>query len=529
VDVLRRYHQRTIVLFLTLVIALAAWSMHIYGESTQNIRSRVIEQQRVLAIQAANGIDTHLYWLELELKRLATSPVWRTSNLDAWHATLRELLAFGGEIQIQDVGYIDANGILQAMARTPQMEGQNYSLLGYFQRSHDLDSDRTVYEVITYHTGKAWEKGLIMAQPVRLADGKFGGVVLFTLRLADLITKFLPPTSVDGGAIWLADELGQVYHPSRPLGFPVSMLFTDEKAYQELLRDARKGERFNSDIAAPEGKSQIVSIMPLKMAGKVWSVVVSTPGDLARMQTRHIFTDYVAFFLVAGGISLVNLFFHTRMIRQTHQELEEEIQTRKMLQEKMKHLAQHDNLTKLPNRWLFSDRLTQALTQAKRIGNQVAVLFLDLDRFKPINDNLGHDVGDGLLLAVAQQAKGCVREMDTVARLGGDEFGVILSGVDSPEEAAVVAEKIVHALHQPFLIKGHDCQIGVSIGIALYPDHGDEANLLLQRADIAMYGAKDRGRNQYQFFENVLEERHGDNGRNGGSVRYDERGHLSGI
>jgi diguanylate cyclase (GGDEF)-like protein/PAS domain S-box-containing protein len=165
------------------------------------------------------------------------------------------------------------------------------------------------------------------------------------------------------------------------------------------------------------------------------------------------------------------------------------------------HLAQHDALSGLANRALVNDRLAHAITAAERHNAKLAVLFIDVDRFKQINDSVGHAVGDRLLQAVAQRLLACVRHSDTVGRLGGDEFIVILSEVSHSDDAAISADKLLVALSRPYNIDTHDIHITASIGIATYPDDALDGETLLKHADVAMYHAKDGGRNQHQFFE----------------------------
>ena len=171
----------------------------------------------------------------------------------------------------------------------------------------------------------------------------------------------------------------------------------------------------------------------------------------------------------------------------------------KRTNEQITHLAHHDNLTELPNRILFYDRLNQEIKKARRHKESVAVLFLDLDGFKTINDTLGHDSGDTLLREAAGRIVTCVRDSDTVARIGGDEFTVILSSIPTRESIVNVAKKIVEAIADPFMLNGKNCRITVSIGIALYPDNGETAEQLLKIADAAMYLAKNSGKNRYRF------------------------------
>jgi diguanylate cyclase (GGDEF)-like protein/PAS domain S-box-containing protein len=181
-----------------------------------------------------------------------------------------------------------------------------------------------------------------------------------------------------------------------------------------------------------------------------------------------------------------------------------DITERTYAEEQIKHLAYHDALTTLPNRLLFKDRVTVAISHAQRHDARVAVLFLDLDRFKVINDSLGHNIGDQLLQAVAARVQSCVRDSDTVARLGGDEFTLLLPELTHAEDAALVAQKILEAVRYPFHIEGREFYITTSIGISIFPDDGVDAENLIKSADTAMYQAKEQGRDNYQLFNAVV-------------------------
>jgi diguanylate cyclase (GGDEF)-like protein/PAS domain S-box-containing protein len=174
---------------------------------------------------------------------------------------------------------------------------------------------------------------------------------------------------------------------------------------------------------------------------------------------------------------------------------------------KMTHLAQYDALTDLPNRVLLTERLIQAIGLAERHEKQVALLFVDLDYFKHINDSLGHAIGDQLLQSVARRLVSCVRGTDTVCRQGGDEFVILLAEIDQPQDAAHVAEKLLFALTTPHLIERHELHVTPSIGISVYPDDGDDVDTVMQHADTAMYHAKASGRNNYQFFTSDMNAR----------------------
>src|SRR6266498_972559 len=180
---------------------------------------------------------------------------------------------------------------------------------------------------------------------------------------------------------------------------------------------------------------------------------------------------------------------------------------RKRAEEKVKHLAFHDSLTGLPNRLLFSDRLRVGMVHANRYREKLAVLFLDIDRFKVINDSLGHSIGDELLRRIAERVGGCIRQEDTIARLGGDEFTVLLPGIAKEEDAATIANKILEAVRLPFFIEHRELFITTSIGVTLYPDDGADPETLVRNADTSMYRAKEQGRDNYQLYAPAMNSR----------------------
>jgi diguanylate cyclase (GGDEF)-like protein/PAS domain S-box-containing protein len=181
-----------------------------------------------------------------------------------------------------------------------------------------------------------------------------------------------------------------------------------------------------------------------------------------------------------------------------------DISERKEAQEVINFQAYHDLLTHLPNRALLKDRLSLAIAHARRNKRRLAVMFLDLDRFKLVNDTLGHSMGDRLLKAVANRLQSCLRRGDTLARFGGDEFTLLLPEVRTKDDVVVIASKILDRLNSPFVIDGHELFVGASIGISIYPEAGDSEEALIQNADIAMYQVKGRGKNGYQFFSEEM-------------------------
>ena len=209
-----------------------------------------------------------------------------------------------------------------------------------------------------------------------------------------------------------------------------------------------------------------------------------------------IYLGYIGFLLTAiTGMSMIACL------------LEDEREASELATVEMEHLAYHDALTGLPNRPLFMDRLILALAQSSRSNQKLAVFFLDLDRFKDINDSLGHSTGDGLLKAVAERIRRCIREGDTVARFGGDEFTLLIPKIDQVEDAAKIAQKILETLKIPFSIADHELFLTTSIGISIHPGDGSDPETLVRNADTAMYRAKDQGRDNYQLYAPAMNAR----------------------
>lgn len=213
-------------------------------------------------------------------------------------------------------------------------------------------------------------------------------------------------------------------------------------------------------------------------------------GFLYEPDTSRDLTKLYILLVLFFGVSGIAFYIH-----RINRKLSLALNRSRAAEEHVRHLAHHDTLTDLPNRYLFSDRLNQALIKAKRDQQQLAVMFLDLDKFKPVNDKFGHDIGDRLLQEAALRLRNSLRESDTVSRVGGDEFIVLLRNVKDSEETLAVANKLCASLAQPFIINMHSINISVSIGIALYPDHGLSDLELLKHADEAMYHTKRNGQN----------------------------------
>jgi len=191
---------------------------------------------------------------------------------------------------------------------------------------------------------------------------------------------------------------------------------------------------------------------------------------------------------------------HERIFTAVLRDITERIQT----VERIRHLAHHDTLTGLPNRHLFTDRLHHAIKLSRRYDRALVLMFIDLDKFKPINDTLGHEAGDVVLIEVARRFREMIRESDTVARIGGDEFVILLEELDNVEIGPVVAEKVLECLEKPITVAGRECTLGASIGLACFPDDTMDADELMRYADEAMYAVKTSGRNGFQRYNSNL-------------------------
>jgi len=231
----------------------------------------------------------------------------------------------------------------------------------------------------------------------------------------------------------------------------------------------------------------------------------------AALAARRAFQDFVyQRFDVYGNLRIISVsgrpIFDDAGRFQGYRGTGRDITEQKRAEEQIRHMAHYDALTELPNRMLLHDRIGQAIAQAQRNQEVLAVLFIDLDRFKTVNDSLGHAVGDRLLKTVAGRLESCTRGSDTIARIGGDEFVVLLGDLKEPEDAGHVAQKVLDALAEPLMIDGHELKVTPSVGICAYPHDGQDVETLMRNADTAMYYAKQMGRNNYQFFTQAMTE-----------------------
>lgn len=290
------------------------------------------------------------------------------------------------------------------------------------------------------------------------------------------------------------------YDPGELVGRPVRDLFRDEAVFAAFAREAETAlERHGNFVGEQpmqrkDGSSLWVRGSAQKVSwdqggGAIWIVEDVTERRQAQDALLRIHDQLEE-----------RVAERTAALEDANVQLKSEIFERMQAEKRVWQIAHHDALTGLPNRSLLQDRLSQALIAATRGDSGVAVMFLDLDRFKRVNDSLGHDVGDALLKSVATRLLQVVRDVDTVCRLGGDEFVIVLGAVSSPDDAVMVAERVIEVLARPMDIMGHELRASTSIGISLFPEDGYDAQALMKNADTAMYSAKNRGRNNFQFF-----------------------------
>ena len=276
--------------------------------------------------------------------------------------------------------------------------------------------------------------------------------------------------------------------------------FLNDTVYQTLGFDKNEliGHHYSTLISSPS-KDQAQYVFTERRAGLRKSQNVEL-----KLKCRDD-SEYRYFDTTSMSVDLDNDNIHGEPVHGTYG-VARDITDRKQAQELINYQAYHDMLTRLPNRILMEDRLGLARTHALRNKQKLAIMFLDLDRFKWVNDTLGHTIGDRLLQSVAKRLEGCLRKGDTLARFGGDEFALILPNVNHEQDAEIIADKILSELKEPFSVDQHDLYVTSSIGIALYPEAGRTIETLIASADLAMYSVKDKGKNGYEFFDPTMNE-----------------------
>jgi diguanylate cyclase (GGDEF)-like protein/PAS domain S-box-containing protein len=330
----------------------------------------------------------------------------------------------------------------------------------------------------------------------------------------------------NGDERWVDFTLGVIEFEGKPAVLGTGFDITERKQAEEALRESEERFRtlvestFEGIVISENGKilqanesfaamfgyelPEVVGLSPSEMTTPESAELIMKnirSGNEKPYEITGVKKDGATFDIEVIGRSCL---YQGRNARVT---AFRDITEMKRAEETIKHLAYHDPLTDLPNRTLFEDRLTIALAQARRKKRMLAVMFLDLDHFKVVNDTVGHAEGDKLLRSVGERLTGLVREGDTVARVGGDEFALLSAEVAHVDDAAEIAERVLEGFRRSWVLRGHEFHVTTSVGIAVYPGDGDDAETLLRNADTAMYRAKERGRDNYQLYTPAMNAR----------------------
>lgn len=402
-----------------------------------------------------------------------------------------ELLPF--EV-IFTVTITDAQGAV--VASTDPFDADNVAGSGYFQRARENDG-MVISEPWFDDELNEWQ--LSFSRRRENAEGHFSGIVAVSLQANYFVSGYEADTIGENGMLGLVGTDG-VFR----IGRSGDDVFAAEEAdYDTLVSEgATDGSPTRLMVNPWDGVHRYTLARELYEFPLAIVVGVSKAEHLApvaALERTYIKRAIAASVLVVAVIVLL-IWLSLQLQRARIRVMNERVERARQVE----YLAFHDDLTDLPNRAFFSRLLVQEIQQSRRYGRQLSLLFLDLDGFKAINDSLGHDAGDELLQEVSQRLTQVLRESDVVARLGGDEFVVLIPQVNECAKIDVVADKVLATVCKPFTIAGHEFRISASVGIALFPEDGNDEQTLMKNADLAMYHAKEKGKNNYQFYSEKL-------------------------
>lgn len=392
------------------------------------------------------------------------------------------------------VSIADGKGNIVASTRPPA--AGNVADQDYFQSQRRTDAPSVGRSQQSPGSGE-WK--LQFSRRLNAADGRFAGIVMVSVDAAYFVSGYETSKLGEHGVLGILGTDG-IFRVRRS-GETVSVGGVVNYAAVVPATDEVKGEAVLStntwDGVRRYSSARQLYNFPL-------AVVVGLSADEQLVAARRDIRDYLWRASAGSLLLLLIVAVLGRMSRQLALSRQRVVEEQIAHAKRVEFLAYHDGLTTLPNRSLFSQLLSQSIHEAHRHNRQLAVLFLDLDHFKHINDTLGHEAGDQLLQEVARRLKACLRDSDTVARLGGDEFVVLLPELDEEKYASTVAQKILSSVARAFILMGEEFRVTASIGISTYPQDGLDEQTLTKNADIAMYQAKEEGKNNFQFYSEKL-------------------------
>jgi len=395
------------------------------------------------------------------------------------------------------VSIADPNGNIIASTRRPTIN--SVANEDYFNALKQADND--ALSIGRPSSGPTGDRKLYFSRRLNAADGKFSGIVIISVDAAYFVSGYEPSKLGSQGFLGLLGVDGAF--KVRRTGD--SMFSGDSVDYAAVVPEAQQDD---DETPVPISASSWDGVRRFTGARRLFefplAVIVGLSQDEQLAGARSSIVSYMKRAAIASAVLAALGVLLGRMSWQLTQSRRREATAKIAHAQRIEYLAYHDGLTTLPNRSLFSKLLSQSIARAQRHDGQLAVVFLDLDRFKQINDTLGHEAGDQLLQEIALRLKACVRESDTVARLGGDEFVVLLPELTDGYCAAGVAQKILSAVAKPFLLFGQDYRVTGSIGISTYPQDGLDEQTLTKNADIAMYQAKEEGKNTFKYYSEAF-------------------------
>ncbi|HXP97636.1 MAG TPA: EAL domain-containing protein [Telmatospirillum sp.] len=474
---------------------LAAAISSLFVLQMRQINTEVAEQARQNVIEANRAFATVVTNTVVLVDGLLKSVryVYEMAGPDAVKSFLADEHPSGTAIAYFAVAAPNGNGFLFG---DPERKTVNLSDRPHFQAQQDVvDDDLFVGQP---NIGRLSNKLVIpFTRGLHQPSGRLAGMVMAGIEPNLLSSRFFDPTKLGPHgiiAVFGMDGVFRAHGKNAPdwLGRKVS----DQSPMWEKLKEADQGLYWQTSTI--DGDVRLYCYEKLKDYPLVVITGISKDDILDWARARRL--PYQRAFAIVLGLLLIVFIL---VLRQRMSDVDVR-QDRERLAEALSEIERHvylDALTGLPNRVLMQDRLAQAIETARRDHTQVALLFIDLDGFKMVNDTFGHDVGDDLLKHAADLLRQCLRHSDTIARLGGDEFILILPKVDSPDEVAEVAEKVIAQLGKTISLDGRLIRLGASVGIALFPDDGPDVTTLMKIADSAMYQAKAAGRNTFRFFD----------------------------